>query len=246
MKTDTDTSISAHTYLIFSIVAVLVLGACLVFSVLIIYSSRGVGGGLESAKSYVMVSATGSVQGIPDEEVVYINVNATGATTTAAVDALSSTMASLNGTIYNYTGNMSLAKTTSFSVYKVYNKSYYMAYELLSVTLPNANSTSNFLGAVTRVPNVYVNNVQALFSVGKLNSMREMALHNAIMNATLQAQAVAGGAPVYIGNITINNYGPYYSYFGDGIGSSSGYKSPVVYTGTDSVTASITTTFQYG
>lgn len=246
MATKTDTSIDARTYLIFSIVAVLVLGACLIFSILIVYSSHGIAIQHESGKNYVMVTATGAVRGIPDQEVVYINVNATGATTTAAVDALSATTASLNSTFYNYTGNMSLVETTSFSVYKVYNESYYTAYESLSVTLPNANSTGNFLGAVSKMPNVYVNNVQAQFSAARISSMRGLALQNAIMNATLQAQAVAGGAAVHVGNITINNYGPYYPYFSNDIGATSGYRSPIVYTGTGSVTASITTTFYYG
>jgi len=164
-----------------------------------------------SPKNMIVVTASGTATNTTTQASLYVIINGTGATNQQAVQNVSNTLTIFNSTIFRFlNGNMSNVATTYFNVYKIYNKSRYIASESVSVILPNINNVSNAVNSLSAIPNVYVTYATPQLSPAQINIMRPQALSLAMLNATAQANAVLGNAyTITATNITINAY---YSY----------------------------------
>ena len=232
------------------------------------------------ATSVITLSATGTASSRPTQAQISITINGTGATTASAVQNISTTLNMFNSTAYKFlNGNMSLLETTYYSVYKPYqycpiyatnatpasgsiaipmkctsNNIGYTAAEDISVTLPNIDNASSFLGAIASIPNVYVSSVSPSLSSNQTASLRAAALASAISNATSQADALLGpNEMIYSRNISVNSY----YIFPYGVAANSGALtagvadrnttiSPQFYSGKSQVTESVSVVFHYG
>ncbi len=196
----------------------------------------------------ITVTASGSAYGSPSQATLSVTINATGATNAQAVANLSSSLDSFNSTIYRYVnGNLSMISTEYFNVYKIYNRSGYQATEQVSATIPNISNVSHAIGALSSIPNVYVTYAGAQLSASQIVSLRDIALSNAVSNATRQAQAVAGSSStLYVSNITVDSYYFYPVQLGTAVGApASSSVSPQFYSGRSHVTESVTAVFRY-
>lgn len=195
-------------------------------------------------QGYISVSASGVAYAVPDLAVVSMTANGTGITVQDAVTNMSSTLSTLNSTLYEYVGgNMSRISTSYYNTYKTYNSITYTAVEGISVTL-QGSSGGAFLANVSRIPNVYVTGIVQQLSAGQAEQLRSDALRNALANATAQAGSVAP-SPVRLTNVSVSSYSFYPYTFG---ASSSLPKdaSVTVYPGMGKVTETISAIFSYG
>jgi len=263
--------------------AVLVFIALIALSLGAYRFGNGTGINPGGATSVITLSATGTASSRPTQAQVSITINGTGATTASAVQNISTTLNMFNSTVYKFlNGNMSLIETTYYSVYKPYqycpiystnatssggiaypvpvpkcvsNNPGYTAAEDLSLTLPNINNASSFLGAIAAIPNIYVGSVSPSLSSNQTASLRASALALAISNATSQADALLGpNEVIYSRNISVNSY--YIYPYGVAESSGSGALasvagrnatiSPQFYSGTSQVTDTVSVVFHYG
>ena len=227
----------------FAIVAIIALAITGVVLVTAVLYPQGVASA--NRVNYIMVSASGFASSRPSQAVVSLTINGSGATTAIATTNISVTLNALNSSLEKYVnGNTTLIKTLSYSLYKVYNESVYTAVESLQVKIPNIQNVSPLLGEISLVPNVYVSDVSATLSDLQVTLLRNLALQNALANATAQAQALAGNKILTMHNITVNSYYVYpYS-----MGASAALKSdvtPAFFGGENKVAESITTSFSY-
>ena len=227
---------------------VVVLLALLVFAALAAISlhSSGLTAGRANSLS---VTASGTVSNVSAESLLYVTMNATGATNGAAVSNLTSALNSFNSTISGYIGgNLSKITTQSFQVYKLYNRSGYQATEMVQVIVPDIHNTGSAIGALSSIPNVYVTGAYPRLSDAQMSMMRKQALALALGNATSQARALIGDSAIISRNITINSY--YVLPYAYGVTTSSAIPgsvtvTPQFYGGTNRVTESITVVFTY-
>ncbi len=227
---------------------VVVLLALLVFAALAAISvhSNGLAAGRANR---ISVTASGTVSNVSAEALLYVTMNATGATNGAAVNNLTSTLNSFNSTISGYIGgNSSKVTTQSFQVYKLYNRSGYQATEIVQVMVPSIRNTGSVIGALSSIPNTYVTGAYPKLSDAQMSLMRKQALALALGNATSQARALIGNSAIISRNITINSY--YVLPYSYGVTSSAAIPgtvtvTPQFYGGTNRVTESITVVFTY-
>ncbi len=223
----------------------------------------------------IPVRASGAIHAVPTETVINLNVNGTENTSQLATANISSTLNRLNSTLSTYlNGNMSLVKTESYNIKVIYAinesaltlclskykdnmsicksfsstyKPVFMVSESLRVTLLNSNRTSNLLGSLASIPNVYISSVSSTLSDKQITEMRLEALKMAVQNATEQAQAVVGNSTVLtLGNVTIDNNNVYYPVYNTGLSTvESTNIAPQYYTGINDVVETITAYFHY-
>ncbi len=233
------------------------------------YAGEGAG---QVGGSTITITATGSASMPGGGAELYLYVNGTGNTTQSAVANLSRTLSTVNSSLSGYlNGNLSLITTQYFNVGKVtlcvpypyvalpawcsgnYNKTSYQAYESVSVDIPNAKNATGVLVALSGIPNVYVSSIQAKLTDQQTAALRGEALASAMSNATVQATALAPSGKVSPLNITVNNYYVYplpYSFGGTPVAAQAAASSQAVnslfYSGTSSITESITVVFGTG
>lgn len=207
----------------------------------------------QGSTSYLSVSAEGMAMARPTQATLDINVQGRGQNAYAATANLTTALTRANATLLKYTnGNTSLIQTSYYNLYNqssYYYTSYngYVAQESLTVTIPNVNNVSVVLGALSAVNGISINGVTAGFSSSETASLRSSALGNALANATAQAKALLPNKTLTVSNITVNAYGPIVFPLASGAVSSSspGAVSPAFFTGTQTVTESITVVFSY-
>ncbi len=222
----------------------------------------------EQGATTVSVTASGSASATADAAQLDLLVNGTGNTTQIAVANLSKTMNLVNSTLLKYVnGNLSQISTEYFNVNACYSYPYYIstttiyppkvnktcgyvATEDLLITIPNSNNVTSALQSLTSIPNVYVNGAAAKLTNQQISTLRGQALTQAMSNATGQAVAVSPTGKVSALNITVNGFYVYplqYSFGGTGIvtpGAAAGeLQNSLFYTGTSSVTESVTVVF---
>ncbi len=212
---------------------------------------------------FVDVSAIGYAYGIPSQAVVYITVNGSGDISAKAVSSLSSTLATLNSTLLRYVNNnMSQIQTDSLSVYQqpcayyttIYpqaqppvaycNQTQYKAQEQIAVTLPNTSKVSAFVGNVSLIQNVLVSSVNAKLSNAQTTSLRDIALKNALSNATEQAGILANNANLTLVNVSVNSYYAYPLGFGTS-GNAKYINGPEFYPGKYQLSETVSAQFSY-
>ncbi len=238
-----------------AIVAIIVAGVISVYGITYGGVQSHVGNGRT-----ILVSATGSASAAATQEVLHIQVNGTGVNASEATHNLSATMSVINTTLIGYVnGNLSSISTTSYSLTKAYNYTYvngtwgsvptgYLATETVRILLPNVSDTGSVLDALSQIPNTYVSSVQAKLSASQIAELSAQALSIAMQNATTQAHGVAGaGVQISPVNVSVSGYyvypvTPLYSTAGSSLGSVS---EPTIYTGTSTVTESVSVLFKY-
>lgn len=223
----------------------------------------------------IPVRASGAIHAVPTETIINLNVNGTENTSQLATANISSTLNKLNSTLYSYlNGNMSLVKTEAYNIKVIYvinesalslclsnykdnisicksfsstYKPVFMVSESLKVTLLNSNRTSDLLGSLASIPNVYINSVSSTLSDKQITEMRLEALKMAVQNATEQAKAVVGNSTLLtLGNVTIDNNNVYYPVYNTGLSTAeSANIAPQYYTGINEVVETITAYFHY-
>ncbi|MCL5419606.1 MAG: SIMPL domain-containing protein [Candidatus Marsarchaeota archaeon] len=241
------------------IVAIIALVAVLLLAVPVLYPVLGSRSAVQGAHT-IFVSATGSASAIPSEARISLSANGTGADAEAAAANLSETISLVNKTLYNYVnGNQSLISTTYYSVRKntcnyIYasrpyngtcNATGYEAAESLTVTIPEFSNASAAAAALSNISSVYIENVNAQFSESQLSALKSESLKKALLNATGQAQIVAGNATVSVRNITINSYPVYPIFYGAVNAGSAKSSGPIIFSGSSSVVTSISAAFSY-
>ncbi|VVB76792.1 Uncharacterised protein [uncultured archaeon] len=214
----------------------------------------------------ISVSSTGVAMASPAAAMVQITVNATGTTVALANANLSSIIGQLNTTLLPYINrNLSNVETTYYTIYPattcVYPANatplssispyycvleklpYYVATESITITVPNIDNSSAALSAISAVPSLTLNGVQAQLSVTQERALGQLALSNAMANATTQAQLLAGsGVELKVENITVTNSQLIYP----GVYSSAGTvkdAARVIYGGQASVQKSVSVVF---
>lgn len=210
--------------------------------------------------SYLTTHASGTASAQPVTGVLYLTVKGMGRTTYAATLNLTSSLAQVNSTLSKYiNGNLSNVQTTYYNVYN--QTSYYypvpagtyngtIAEEGLTVNIPNIKNLSGAIGGLSLINNTLVTSASASLSDEQTTALRAQAFSNAIKNATTQAEILTGNASLTTQNITVNSYFFYpipYAVGTANSGSLSGSTAvnPAFYSGTDSVTESITVVFSY-
>ncbi len=205
--------------------------------------------------SYLTITASGSVQAVPSKATLEVDFEGKGTTSYAATANLTSELNKANSTLIQYVnGNMSNIQTSYYSVYN--QSSYYSTYngyvatESVSVTIPNINNVSAAIGAISAINGTSVYGGAGELSDAQTTSMRTTALSGAITNATSQAQTLLPGKNFSISNMTVNSYNRYPIYpvvaGSSALATSSKQTlSPSYFTGTQTLTESITVIFQY-
>ena len=223
----------------------------------------------------IPVRASGAIHAVPTETIINLNVNGTENTSQLATANISSTLNKLNSTLYSYlNGNMSLVKTESYNIKVIYvinesalslclsnykdnisicksfsstYKPVFMVSESLEVTLLDSNRTSDLLGSLALIPNVYISSVSSTLSDKQITEMRLEALKMAVQNATEQAKAVVwNSTSLTLGNVTIDNNNVYYPVYNTGLSTAeSASIAPQYYTGMNDVVETITAYFHY-
>lgn len=202
----------------------------------------------------ITITATGTVYNSSSQALVYIIVNGTGLTNQQAVQNVSTTLETFNSTISPYVnGNLSRITTTNFNVYKLYNRTGYQATESLSILIPNIKNVSPAIGDLSGITNVYVTDARPRLSDAQVSLMRNVALSDAMANATSQARSLIGANnTVTMTNITVNNYYIYPVVYSLGAVAQGSVVSrnttipPQFYGGLNRVTESVTVMFTYG
>jgi uncharacterized protein YggE len=239
---------------------IIVLVAVIIFSALIAFSfesntsgggAKTPGGAVNTTLNQLSVTASGTVYNTSTQSNLYVDINGTGQTNQQAVQNISASLNSFNSTILKFiSNNQSRITTTSFQVYKIYNRSGYQATESLNVVIPNITNTSAVIGALSAIPNVFVTQASPQLSAAQITTMRTQALRLASANATSQATALIGkNNTIYATNISINNYYVYPYTLGvasAGPGGSAPSITPNFYGGTNKVTESVTVVFAWG
>lgn len=201
-------------------------------------------------QGFITVSASGFAYALPSQAVISITANGTGQTAQEAVANMSEGIALLNSTLYSYLGaNTSLVSTSSYYVYKTYNRSTYTAVESVSATIPDVSNVNALLLKLSAISGVYVDGIDAQLSSGQITQLRGQALQSAMLNATEQAEALVSPMQVRLANVSISNYVIYPVY-----ASASGGPAvmpdrnvtPTFYPGTSKVTESLNAVFSYG
>ena len=193
------------------------------------------------------ITATGTASNASSSALLYVTVNATGATNGNAVKNITATLNAFNSTIFKYVdGNLSSITTESFQVYKLYNTSGYQATEIMRVEIPEIKNVSPAIGAISSIPSVYVTGATPTLSNKQMSIMRKQALAYALANATSQASSLIGNRPIISSNITVNSYYVIPYAYGVTTSTSSAAANPQFYGGTNKVTESITVVFKYG
>jgi uncharacterized protein YggE len=225
-----------------AIIAIIAMAAVLLFSTLS-YRTMLKPASATSASGNITLTATGSVSAAPMQATLYLNINATGSTASAATANLSAYASSLNSTLSKFiVMNGTSIKTTSYSLYRVYNSTAYAASQGIEVMAP-LNATPSILSAISAVKGISISNIAIGLSSQQSASMRSIALSMAMQNATSQAQAVAGiYAPVRLTNLVINSGSIIYP----GAYAQKFTPNAEIFPGTASVTESVTATFAYG
>lgn len=253
---------STFTY-VAAIIAIFVFGIVILLSMVHQSSIRGQDTG------FIRVDAVGYAYGTSDQATVSLLVNGSGSTSKEAVSNLASTLSQLNATLLRYVdSNVSRIQTQSINVYYdqctvpwsytagnstvpsittttiFYNcTTKYVAQETLLVTIAQDN-TSQFVGNVSSYPNVLVNYVNSGVSAGQATALRNIALKNALSNATQQAFVLAnGGANITVLNISVSSYYAYPLVFG--ARSASAAVAPAYYPGRYQVQETINAVFSY-
>lgn len=194
-----------------------------------------------STMSYLTVTATGSLSAAPQQSVLYLTVNGTAKTAANATAMLSNSVYAMNAALSPYLANGSSIQTTSYQMYVPHNSSYFTASEGITATLP-INNTGTAITALSLVKNVFIGGVSLQLSHLQTSSMGSMALSLAMQNATMQAQQVAGPTTkLTIESVTINRAG--YVFPGPMFNVAE-YIVPI-FTGTQSVTESVTVKYGY-
>ena len=245
-----------------------ILAAVVIVQLLLLFQLSGsvsfikgeLGGGnqhsVNTSLSYLTITASGSAQAVPSKATLEVDFEGKGTTSYAATANLTSELNKANSTLIKYVnGNVSNIQT---SYYNVYNQSsYYSTYngyvatESVSITIPNINNVSAAIGAISAINGTSVYGGAGELSDAQMTSMRATALSGAIANATSQTQALLPGKNLSVSNITVNSYNRYPIYpLGVGVASPSAAStnkslSPSYFTGTQTLTESITVVFQY-
>lgn len=208
------------------------------------------------ANATLTISATGSAKGIPSRAIIYVDVKGLGKTGDAATANLTAELNQTNVVLNRFiNGNTSLIQT---SYYNLYNQSsyYYTTYngyvaeESLTVTILNFSNASKVVAELSPIKGISISSESASFSDSELASLRLTALSNALANATAQAHALLPNKNVSVENITVNYYTPIVVPLGVGTaavsaGNSTAPSPPQFYSGTQTVTESITVVFSY-
>lgn len=204
-----------------------------------------------NSAGHIAVSAMGAAYATPEQAQMYVYINGTGLTTQQATQQLAMNIAAFNTTIMPFiNSNLSDIQTSGYSVGKGYLSDVYTATESLSITIPDINNASAALGALSALPGVYVSDVYAALSQQQSHALRDIALVNALANATDQASVLAGPKGIIQQeNITVTS--SYYPvYYGSLMGASGGFQgtpsaSPGIYAGRSAVYETVTVTFSY-
>ncbi|MDE1860851.1 MAG: SIMPL domain-containing protein [Candidatus Micrarchaeota archaeon] len=215
----------------------------------------------QNSVGYITIQAMGSATAPPSQGVLYLTAQGNGKTAAAATANLSSTLSAFNASISRYiNGNWSMVKTTYYNLYNnthsgtyprysYYGYNGFIASEELEVDMPNVQNVSKAIGALSSINNISVTSAQATLSDAQITKLRGQAFSQALQNATSQASLLTGNATLTAQNITVDSYNFYplpYA-LGTGAVSASSNKTinPSFYSGTTSITESITVTFSY-
>jgi uncharacterized protein YggE len=205
-------------------VAVVAVIVAVFVAILISYSAFG--NGVQRMRT-ISVYASGSASAVPAEAEIQVFMNATGKTAALANANLSSGVAAMNSTILPLLGgNASLIQTTSYVIYQATNCTYataapyycisqklpyYAASEGFEISVPGIKNASRAITALSGLPSLQLNGVQAALSRSQQAALGQEALSAALANATGQAQLLAGsGASIEVENITVQSSGIYY------------------------------------
>ena len=229
-----------HIVSIIAVLAILIMGGVLILSVL--YPN----GILPNTSSMLTISATGNAGATPQQGTISLYVNSTGITSAIATSNLSVELLQVNNTLLKYTNTSSIS-TQYYSLWKEPNSSIYVASEYMSVQLPNVNNLTPALQNLSLYKNVFVSDVSAQLSDAQANELSNIALQQAVRNATAQAEALTNNATLTVKNITVNNYRSIFPYALSGaVNSGSGYApAPLFFNGRESITEAVQITFAY-
>ncbi len=253
-----------YPILVVLVVAVLVVQIISVMQLNNLVSGGAVGKNITTTTKgvgYVTVSATGSASTQPTSGMLYLSVTGKGGTAAAATANLSKALIQVNASLWNYLNhNSSLMQTTYYNLYNQSGNGYYypsgyvgyngfVASEQITVTVPNIKNVSNAIGALSLINNVQVSSASATLSSAQTTALRSAAFTDALQNATAQASILTGNAALSTQNITVGyyNFYPIPYALGSGAVQANGGTAvnPQFYSGTDSVTESITVVFSY-
>ena len=94
--------------------------------------------------------------------------------------------------------------------------------------MPNAGNVSAVITALSKIPDLQIQNIQPVLSAQETASLNNQALKLALVNATAQAQLLAGsGVQLTIENITVQNQYFYGLPYAAGV-VSAGPNAPIV------------------
>ncbi|MDE1767903.1 MAG: SIMPL domain-containing protein, partial [Candidatus Micrarchaeota archaeon] len=174
---------------------------------------------------------------------------------------MQTTYYSLNNQTYGYpcgpypagvagSSNGSAAQGVVYPCGKYNATSMYVAQEQITATIPDIHNLSKVIGALSAVNGIHITNAAATLTGQQSSSLRKLAYASAMTNATSQAQALAGNATLSIQNITTSYYNFYPVPYALGASSAAGINSsiqvnPQFYSGSATVTESITVQFSY-
>jgi|GEM_PF-6019388 uncharacterized protein YggE len=236
-----------ETYLvIIAVLAIFVMGAVLAAAVLYPGGLTGVTG---TQNNYITVTAQGFAYGYPSEAVIYLYLNGSGPDSAIATSNASLTLQKLNFSLNKYINeNTSEIKTLSYQLSKEHNSSIYEVDEDLEVTIPNIQNVSTVLQNLSSIQNIYVQTVSPTLSDSQKVKLRNLALSDALTNATTQAKVLAQNMTVTTHNITVTSFNVFYPYSLNAAASPSGgigNKGTLIYSGENQVSETVTVQFSY-
>lgn len=235
-----------ETYLvIIAVLAIFVMGAVLATAILY---PGGVIGNPGSQSNYITVTAQGFAYGYPSEAVVYLYLNGSGPNSAIATSNATLTLQRLNFSLNRYINeNTSQIKTLSYQLYKQHNSSAYEVEEDLQVTIPNIQNVSAVLQNLSSINNMYIQTVSPTLSDSQKTKLRNLALSDALANATTQAKVLAQNMTVTTHNITVTSFNVFYPYSLDATASAGGIgdKNTLIYSGENQVSETVTVQFSY-
>ena len=201
--------------------------------------------------STISVSASGYASAIPAIAQISIDVNSTGATPEVATANLSSTINAINASIYQYQ-NGSKLQTEYYSVYRstyalnnsntTPRKTIYLASEILYASVP-ISKLNDAITSLSSVNNIEIDGITPKLSSAQNTQLSNIALSNALVNATQKAQLLAGSAAIYIQNIS--SYQSYYSPYPIPQYSMYSASYPIVSYGNSTVTQTVSVIYRY-
>lgn len=249
---------SLTNFLVIIVVIVLAIQLVILFELLYPSSSLKIGSG----NSTLTITASGSATAVPTQGLLYVSLKGLGKTAAAATANLSQELVQANATLYKYiNGNLSNVQTSYYNLYNQSSYYYppvyknntlngYQASESLTVTIPNIKNVSAALGALSAINGISIYGASPQFSNSQTSALRITALSNAMSNATAQAHALLPAKTLTVVNITVNYFNrilPYPVAAGGAAVTSSSLNvtNPNFYSGSQSVTESITVVFSY-